>query len=83
MRASWLGAGTGWGYHYDTVDILLILVVVLVVVLIWRGPTMLPRLGEALGRTVKGVRENVPGAMNDDDQSASDGSTDSSTKSDS
>jgi len=65
------------------VDVLLILVVVLIVVLIWRGPTMLPRLGEALGRTVKGVRENVPGAMNDDDSTTSDGSADSSTKSDS
>jgi Sec-independent protein translocase protein TatA len=48
------------------VDIMLVLVVLLVVVLIWRGPTMLPRLGEAMGKTVKGVRENLPGTMGDD-----------------
>lgn len=47
-------------------DIAIVLVVLLVVVLIWRGPTMLPRLGEAMGKTVKGVRENLPGTMGDD-----------------
>ncbi len=50
------------------VDILLVLVVILIIVLIWRGPTMLPRLGASLGKTVKGVRENLPGAMGDADQ---------------
>ena len=45
---------------------MLVLVVLLIIVLIWRGPKMLPRLGEALGRTVKGVRENLPGAMEDE-----------------
>jgi Sec-independent protein translocase protein TatA len=45
-----------------SVDILIVLVIVLIVVFVWRGPTMLPRIGEALGRTVKGVRENLPGA---------------------
>lgn len=48
------------------VDILLVLVVLLVIVFIWRGPSMLPRIGESFGRTVKGVRENLPGAMDDD-----------------
>ena len=48
------------------VDIMLVLVVLLILVLIWRGPKMLPRLGEALGKTVKGVRENLPGAMPDE-----------------
>lgn len=47
------------------VDILLVLVVLLVVVLIWRGPTMLPKIGESFGRTVKGVRENLPGAADE------------------
>ena len=42
-----------------TVDLLLILIVVLIILLIWRGPTMLPQLGEALGRTVKSIRESV------------------------
>ena len=48
------------------VDILLVLVVLLIIVLIWRGPKMLPQLGEAMGRTVKGVRENLPGMDSDD-----------------
>jgi TatA/E family protein of Tat protein translocase len=47
------------------VDILLILVVILIIVLIWRGPTMLPRLGESLGKTIKGFRDNLPGASDD------------------
>ncbi len=41
------------------VDILLVLVVVLIVVLVWRGPSMLPQFGQALGKAVKGVRDNV------------------------
>ena len=55
------------------VDIMLVLVVLLIIVLIWRGPKMLPRLGEAMGRTVKGVRENLPGM----DESSDDSSTES------
>lgn len=47
-------------------DALLILVVVLIVVLIWRGPKMLPRIGQALGKTVKGAREEIPSALKDD-----------------
>jgi Sec-independent protein translocase protein TatA len=38
-------------------DVLLILVVILIIVLVVRGPKMLPRLGEALGRTVKDTRD--------------------------
>ena len=45
------------------VDIMLVLIGLLIVVLVWRGPSMLPRIGEALGRTVKGVRDEVPGAL--------------------
>ena len=58
------------------VDILLILVVVLLVVLIWRGPTMLPRIGEAFGRTVKDVRSNLPGATKDESSRTADGRDD-------
>ncbi len=47
-------------------DIAILLVVILIIVLIWRGPAMLPRLGEAAGRTVKGVRENLPGMSADE-----------------
>lgn len=41
------------------VDLLLVLVVVLIIVLVWRGPSVLPQLGAALGKAVKGVRDNV------------------------
>jgi Sec-independent protein translocase protein TatA len=41
------------------VDILLILIVILIVVLIWRGPSMLPQFGEALGKAVKGARDSM------------------------
>ena len=47
-------------------DILLVLVAILGVILIWRGPRMLPRIGEALGRTVKTAREEIPSAIKDD-----------------
>ena len=40
---------------------LLLLAIALVVVLAWRGPSSLPRLGEAFGKAVKGARENMPG----------------------
>jgi Sec-independent protein translocase protein TatA len=60
---------------------LLLLLLVLIVVLVWRGPTSLPRLGEALGKAVKGARDNMPSRSSGepDDQepsgpSASDGS---------
>lgn len=57
------------GYHGRIVgpDILIVLIVILVIVLVARGPKMLPRIGEAFGKTVKGVRENVPSAIKDED----------------
>ena len=47
-------------------DILIVLVIILAIVLFVRGPRMLPRIGEALGRTVKTAREEIPSAMKDD-----------------
>lgn len=47
-------------------DILLILVVILIVVVVMRGPKTLPKLGEALGRTVKDTRDEF--ARKSDDQ---------------
>jgi Sec-independent protein translocase protein TatA len=41
------------------VDVIIVLVVVLVVVLIWRGPKILPKWGETLGRGVKATRKEV------------------------
>jgi Sec-independent protein translocase protein TatA len=38
------------------IDILVVLVVVLLIVLVWRGPRMLPKWGEVLGRGVRATR---------------------------
>ncbi len=40
-------------------DVIVVLVVILVVVLIWRGPKILPKWGETLGRGVKATRKEV------------------------
>ena len=48
-------------------DILIVLVVVLIVVLMWRGPKMLPKIGEAFGRTVKDTRAEVDAAFKKDE----------------
>ena len=47
-------------------DILIVLVIILIVVLMLRGPKMLPRIGEALGRTVKDTRAEVDAAFRKD-----------------
>ncbi len=62
------------------VDILLVLIVILVIVLAWRGPKMLPQFGEALGKTIKGVRDNVNSDVDDASAPASkDDDSDSTT----
>ena len=48
-----------------------ILIVVLIIVLIWRGPKILPQLGEATGKAVRSVRETI-----DRDSAVADGKTD-------
>jgi Sec-independent protein translocase protein TatA len=40
-------------------DTIVVLLVVLAVVLIWRGPKMLPKWGEVLGRGVKAARREA------------------------
>lgn len=45
---------------------MLILVVILIFVLAVRGPAMLPRLGQALGRGIKDARKEIPSALRDD-----------------
>ena len=58
-----------------------ILIIVLVVVVFWRGPSTLPKLGEALGKAVKGARDNMPGAADDAaDQESAGESTDGSSR---
>jgi Sec-independent protein translocase protein TatA len=60
---------------------LVILLVVLVVVIFWRGPSTLPKLGEALGKAVKGARDNMPGSGDDAaDQGSAGDSTDGSSR---
>jgi Sec-independent protein translocase protein TatA len=41
------------------VDVLIVLIVILAVVLIWRGPKILPKWGETLGRGVKATRKEM------------------------
>lgn len=43
------------------------LLIILVVVLLIFGPKNLPKLGNALGKTVKGLREGMAPAKDDDD----------------
>ena len=56
-------------------ELLLILVVILFIVLMVRGPKMLPQIGEAVGKTIKGVRGNLA----EDDATTDASTTDAST----
>jgi Sec-independent protein translocase protein TatA len=47
------------------VDVLIVLIVILGVVLIWRGPKILPKWGETLGRGVKATRKEVTDLQDD------------------
>ena len=47
-------------------ELVIVLVVILGILLITRGPRMLPRIGEALGRTVKTARTDIPSALRDE-----------------
>ena len=48
-------------------DTVLVLLVVLAIVLVWRGPKMLPRWGEMLGRAVKAARKEAEDLRRDGD----------------
>jgi Sec-independent protein translocase protein TatA len=41
------------------IDLVIVLVVILGIVLVWRGPKILPKWGETLGRGVKATRKEV------------------------
>lgn len=62
------------------IDLLIILVVILVVVLVWRGPRILPKWGETLGRGVKATRREITD-LQEDVQRRADGSTPGSDRS--
>lgn len=49
-------------------DILIVLIIVLIAVIVLRGPKMLPKLGEALGKTVKDTRAEFENKSADDDK---------------
>jgi sec-independent protein translocase protein TatA len=40
-------------------DVLIVVVILLVIVLIWQGPKNLPKLGQALGRSISDFRKEV------------------------
>ena len=46
-------------------DTIVVLAVVLLLVLIWRGPKMLPKWGETLGRGVKATKKEVSDLQDD------------------
>ncbi len=54
------------------VDLVIVLIVILIVVLIWRGPKILPKWGETLGRGVKATRKEV-GDLQDEIRKRDDG----------
>jgi Sec-independent protein translocase protein TatA len=47
------------------IDLVIILLVILGIVLVWRGPKILPKWGEALGRGVKATRKEVADLQDD------------------
>jgi Sec-independent protein translocase protein TatA len=47
------------------VDVVIVLIVILAVVLVWRGPRILPKWGETLGRGVKATRKEVTDLQDD------------------
>ena len=53
------------------------ILVVLIVVLVIFGPKNLPKLGSALGKTVKNVREGMEGEDEDDESTSIEKSDDS------
>ena len=54
------------------VDTLIVLLIVLAVVLVWRGPKILPKWGETLGRGVKATRKEIS-ELHDEGKQSDDG----------
>ena len=59
---------------------LLLLIIALIVVLIWRGPSTLPRLGEAAGKAVTSIRHGLQGRSRDEAGVSSESSDESGTR---
>ena len=56
-------------------DLILILVIVLVILLFWRGPKVLPKLGESLGQSISGFRKATKEAEPDDKSAVAEATT--------
>lgn len=56
-------------------DVMIILILVLLALVVIRGPKMLPKIGEAVGRTVKETKREVGTIMDKDKEGGSDGPT--------
>jgi Sec-independent protein translocase protein TatA len=54
------------------VDLVIVLLIILAVVLVWRGPKILPKWGETLGRGVKATRKEIS-EMQDEAKKPNDG----------
>jgi len=52
---------------------LLLLLALLIVVLVWRGPSTLPRLGEAAGKAVRSARQGLQDRSKDAEDEAGGG----------
>lgn len=46
------------------------LIIILVAILLIFGPKNLPKLGSAIGKTVKNVRDGIDGKLDDDEEQA-------------
>ena len=61
-------ARLGYDARMFGLDTMVVLLIVLAVVLVWRGPKMLPKWGEALGRGVKAARKEADELRRDADR---------------
>jgi Sec-independent protein translocase protein TatA len=55
----------GYDARMFGIDLVIVLVVILGIVLVWRGPKILPKWGETLGRGVKATRKEVSDLQDD------------------
>ncbi|MFO1541384.1 MAG: twin-arginine translocase TatA/TatE family subunit [Chloroflexota bacterium] len=56
-------------------DVMIILILVLLALVVLRGPKMLPKIGEAVGRTVKETKREVGTIMDKDKEDGAGGSS--------
>ena len=66
--------------HMFGVDTVVVLLIVLGVVLVWRGPKMLPKWGETLGRGVKAARKEADELRRDGNAADTTSETDGAPK---